>query len=314
MMALWNRFRSPRCAARAALDVSQLRGDSFGYGGDPMNTDRWREVNKANWESRVPLHTAPGGYHLDAFDDPRHVSRVVSYDLPRLGRLDGLDVVHLQCHIGTDTVSLSRVGAHSVTGLDFSPAALVAGRQLAERAGAAVEYVESDLYDAVDALGTARFDLVYTGIGAINWLPDIAHWGRVVAQLLRPGGRLFMREAHPMLWTMSDPRPDGLLVVEFPYFETEGVEFSEAVTYGGEGALAAPDIIHFNHGLSEIFNALWAAGLTITAFDEHRELPWNPLGDLMKNSDTYDGEFVLNHGRDRLALSYTLQATKPSHA
>jgi hypothetical protein len=134
----------------------------------------------------------------------------------------------------------------------------------------------------------------------------------VVAELLRPGGRFFMREAHPMLWTMSDPRPDGLLVVEFPYFETDGVEFSEPVTYGGEGALAAPDIIHFNHGLSEIFNALSAAGLTVTAFDEHREVPWNPLGDLMKASDTHHGEFVLGHGPDRLPLSYTLQAVKPA--
>jgi SAM-dependent methyltransferase len=277
-----------------------------------VTTDRWREVNKANWESRVPLHIGPGGYELDAFDDPGHLSGVVRYDLPRLGRLDGLDVVHLQCHIGTDTVSLARLGAHSVTGLDFSPSALAAARALAARAGTVVAFVESDLYDAVDALSPARFDLVYTGIGAICWLPDIARWAHVVAELLRPGGRLFMREGHPMLWTMSDPRPDGLLVVEFPYFETDGVAFSEPVTYSGEGTLAAPDIIHFNHGLSEMFNALSAAGLTITAFDEHREVPWNPLGDLMKASDTHPGEFVLDHGPDRLPLSFTLQAIKPA--
>lgn len=277
-----------------------------------MTADRWREVNKANWEARVPLHTAPGGYELDAFDDPGHLSSVVRYDLPRLGRLDGLDVVHLQCHIGTDTVSLARLGAGSVTGLDFSPSALAAARGLAVRAGAVVAFVESDLYDAVEALSPARFDVVYTGVGAICWLPDIARWAHVLAELLRPGGRLFMREGHPMLWTMSDPRADGLLVVEFPYFETDGVEFSEPVTYGGEGTLGAPDIIHFNHGLSEIFNALSAAGLTITAFDEHREVPWNPLGDLMKASDTHEGEFVLDHGPDRLPLSYTLQAIKPA--
>ena len=279
-----------------------------------MTDDRWREVNKANWESRVPLHVSPGGYDLDAFDDPTHLSSVVRYDLPGLGRLDGLDVVHLQCHIGTDTVSLARLGGRSVTGLNFSPSALAAARSLADRARAAVEYVESDMYDALDALGRARFDLVYTGIGAICWLPDIARWASVVAALLRPGGRLFMREAHPVLWTMSDPRPDGLLVVEFPYFETAGVEFSEPITYGGEGSLAAPDIIHFNHGLSEIFNALWAAGLTIAGFDEHRDLPWNPLGDLMKASDTHDGEFVLNNDPARLPLSYTLQAVKPADA
>ncbi|MGI8415976.1 MAG: SAM-dependent methyltransferase, partial [Nakamurella sp.] len=77
-------------------------------------TKDWRAINVANWESRVPVHTGPGGYDRDAFDDPSHLSDVVRYDLPRLGRLDGLDAVHLQCHIGTDTISLSRLGARSM--------------------------------------------------------------------------------------------------------------------------------------------------------------------------------------------------------
>jgi SAM-dependent methyltransferase len=277
-----------------------------------MRSDDWREVNKANWESRVPIHTGPGGYNLDAFDDPDHLSTVLRYDLPRLGRLDGLDVVHLQCHIGTDTIGLARIGARTVVGLDFSPSAVAAARALATRAKATIAFVESDLYDAVNTLGPACFDVVYTGIGAICWLPNIACWAQVVADLLRPGGRLFIREAHPVLWSMSDPRLDGLLVIEYPYFETDGVAFSESITYAGEGTLGAPDIINFNHGLSEIFNALWTAGLTITAFDEHRELPWNPLGEAMIPSDTHDGEFVLASGPHRMPLSYTLQAVKPA--
>ena len=113
----------------------------------------WRATNLANWESRVPVHTAPDGYDLAAFDDPTHLTDVVRYDLPRLGRLDGLDVVHLQCHIGTDTVSLARLGARSVTGVDFSPAALSAARSLSTRAGEDVAFTESDVYDSVDVLG-----------------------------------------------------------------------------------------------------------------------------------------------------------------
>jgi SAM-dependent methyltransferase len=277
-----------------------------------MTTEHWRDVNRANWESRVPIHTGPGGYDLQAFDDPDYLTDVVRYDLARLGRLDGLDVVHLQCHIGTDTVSLARLGARSVTGLDFSPSALTAARALAARAKNDVVFVESDLYGAVEALGPERFDVVYTGVGAICWLPDIMRWADVVAGLLRPGGRLFIREGHPVLWSLSDPRPDGLLVIEFPYFETDGTAFSEGATYAGEGTLASPDIVHFNHGLSEIFNALWAAGLVITAFDEHREVPWNALGEAMVASTTIPGEFVLANDPNRIPLSYTLQATKPS--
>ena len=83
-----------------------------------------------------------------------------------------------------------------------------------------MDFVQADVYDAVSALGADRFDLVYTGVGALCWLPDIRRWARTVAGLLRPGGRLFIREAHPMMWTLPRTAADDLLVVEDPYFET----------------------------------------------------------------------------------------------
>jgi SAM-dependent methyltransferase len=273
-------------------------------------TETWRDLNLANWESRVPIHTGPDGYDLAAFDDPEHLSDVVRYDLPRLGRLDGLDVVHLQCHIGTDTVSLARLGARSVTGLDFSPSAIAAARALSVRAGADVAFVEADVHDAVEALGAGQFDLVYTGIGALCWLPDIRRWASVVGGLLRPGGRLFIREGHPVLWAMSDPRPDGLLVIEYPYFETSGTHFVEDESYAGTGTgtVASPESVCFNHGLGEILTALLDAGFTVTAFEEHRELPWSFFEDAMSPSPEFGGEFVLTDGAERIPLTYTLQA------
>ncbi len=277
-----------------------------------MDNGGWRSINRANWDARVPVHIGPGGYDLAAFDDPAHLSAVVRYDLPRLGRLDGLDVVHLQCHIGTDTVSLARLGAASVTGLDFSSAAVGAGRDLAARAAAAARFVQADVYDAVRALGGSCADLVYTGIGALCWLPDIAGWAEVVAGLLRPGGRLFLREGHPVLWALGDPRPDGLLVLEYPYFETAGTAFREPSSYAGDGVLAAPDSVQFNHGLGEILGAVAAAGLTLTGFEEHREVPWNPLGSALRPSSEHPQEWVLAHGADRVPLTYTLRAVKPA--
>jgi SAM-dependent methyltransferase len=266
-------------------------------------------VNLANWNSRVAHHEK--GYGLEHFRaDPAHLSNVVRFDLPRLGRVEGLDVVHLQCHIGTDTLSLARLGARRVTGLDFSAPALAVAAQLAADCGAAIDYVESELYGAVDALGAGRFDLVYTGIGALCWLPDVRRWARVVAALLRPGGRLFMREGHPMLWTLADPRPDGLVVVEYPYFETEGVHFSEPVSYvAHDEPLRSPDIVHFNHGLAEVITAVMDAGMSLNAIEEHDTVPWNPLDDAME--DVGGGEYRLRTSPDRLAATYTLQATKP---
>ena len=112
--------------------------------------------------------------------------------------VNGLDGLHLQCHLGTDTLSLARLGAR-MTGLDLSPRSLAHAAVIAGRAGQEIDFVEADVYGAVDALGERRFDLVYTGIGALCWLPDIRRWAETVARLLRPGGRLFVRDGHPVL-------------------------------------------------------------------------------------------------------------------
>jgi 2-polyprenyl-3-methyl-5-hydroxy-6-metoxy-1,4-benzoquinol methylase len=266
------------------------------------------QVNLANWNSRVPHHEV--GYGLDVYrTDPAHLSAVVRFDRARLFDVDGLDGVHLQCHIGTDTLSLARLGAR-MTGLDFSAPALDVARRLADDTGAAIDYVESELYGAVDALGAGRFDFVYTGVGALCWLPDIRRWARLVATLLRPGGRLFMREGHPVLWATCDPRPDGLLVLEYPYFEMPGgTRFVETTTYvEHDGELSAPETIGFNHGLGEIVGALLAAGLRLTMLDEHDSVHWNALGDAMELGP--DQEWRLRTGRERIPLSYTLQAVK----
>ena len=271
-------------------------------------SDDYVEINRANWDSRVPFHEQ--GYRLERFrDDPAHLSGVVRFDRPLLGDVAGLDVVHLQCHIGTDTLSLARLGAR-MTGLDFSVPAIDVARRLAVDCGTEITYVAGEVYDAVEVLGRERFDLVYTGIGALCWLPDVCRWAQVVADLLRPGGRLFVREGHPMVWSLCDPRPDGLLVVEYPYFEVEGgTPFSEASSYvDHDGELASPDIVSFNHGLAEVVNALWAAGMQLTLFEEHRSVPWNVAGEAMVEDET--GEWTLRDQPERLAATYTMGAVK----
>lgn len=268
----------------------------------------YRELNLANWNSRVPHHER--GYPLADFRrDPSFLSHVVRFDRPRLGDLRGLAGVHLQCHLGTDTLSLARLGANMV-GLDFSAPALEVARNLARDCDAAIEYVEADVHDAEKALGPARFDLVYTGIGALCWLPNVERWAKVVSGLLKPGGRLFIREGHPMLWTLCDPRPDGLQVIEFPYFETpDGTEFAETKTYvEHDGELTSPRFVTFNHGLGEIITALMNAGMTLSAFEEHSSVPWDPFGSA--GTTDSDGETRLRHMPERLPASYTLQALK----
>jgi SAM-dependent methyltransferase len=270
----------------------------------------YHEVNRASWDERAPAHAASPDYGIQRFvDDPAHLSDVVRFDLPLLGDVAGLRGVHLQCHIGTDTVSLARLGA-SMTGLDFSPAALAEARALAVRTGADVSFVEADVYDAVAVLGAESFDLVFTGIGALGWLPDIRRWARTVADLLRPGGRLFLREGHPMLWSLADARPDGLLVVEHPYFEQpEPTVWDDAGTYVQTDAVFTATLTHeWNHGLGEIFTALTDAGLRVTDLVEHDSVPWEALPGQMTRDER--GEWRLTDRPERLPTTYTLQAVK----
>jgi SAM-dependent methyltransferase len=267
------------------------------------------DLNRANWDERADLHAASPDYQAATFvANPEHLSAVVRFDLPRLGDIAGLRAVHLQCHIGTDTLSLARLGAQ-MTGLDFSPASLAQARRLAQSCDTPIDYVEASVYDAASALAPASFDLVYTGIGALNWLPRIDDWARNVAALLKPGGRLFLREGHPLLFALDEDCRDEL-VIRHPYFEhMQPTVWDDDSTYvQTERTLTATVTHEWNHGLGEIITALLHHGLDISGLEEHDCLPWEALPGQMEVGD--DEEWRLRSGRERVPLSYTLQAIR----
>ena len=272
--------------------------------------DDYRIVNRVNWDERVPVHVASEFYAVDQLAaDPTALTSVVRFDVPRLGDIKGQRGVHLQCHIGTDTVSLARLGAR-MTGLDFSGEAITAARRLAAEAGVDADFVEADVYAAVDVLGAARFDLAYTGIGALCWLPEIRRWAAVVAALLAPGGRLFLREGHPVLWTIDERHTDRL-VIGYPYFETrEPIVFEDPTTYVEGDARLEHAVTHsWNHGMGEIVSALLDEGLVLTQLVEHDTVPWEALPGQMEQTGELR-EWQLVEHRERLPLTYTLQAVR----
>jgi SAM-dependent methyltransferase len=275
--------------------------------------DDYRDVNRAHWDDRAAAHAASVDYNIEAFaTDPDHLSDVVRFDLPRLGEVRGLRGVHLQCHIGTDTVSLARLGA-TMTGVDFSSRSLEQARALAARAGTPVEFVESDVYGATETLGGQTFDLVYTGIGAICWLPSISRWAQTVAALLEPGGRLFIREGHPVLWSLEQERDDDLLVIMSPYFETVEPEvWDEGGSYVDTDVEFTHNLAHeWHHGIGETVTALLDAGMTITGLAEHTTVPWDALPGKMRRVGEFR-EWQLAERPERLPHTFTLQAVKGS--
>lgn len=270
--------------------------------GDEYPVTEWRRTNRDAWDERVPLHCASKSYDLDAV--VRGLDKLRPWEDEELGSLEGLSVVHLQCHIGTDTVGLARRGAR-VVGLDFSEPALRVASELAQHCGLRIDWVCSDVYDAVSALGERTFDVVYTGIGALCWLPDLERWAAVVSELLRPGGTLYLTEIHPMAEALGG---DGRNIRE----DAIGTEFT--LWDDEEGSYAAPDASFENnatwsmiHPLSEVLSALLVTGLEIKLFHEFdvtpSPTPWLELGD--------DGLYRFPAGMLRFPLTYSIRATLP---
>lgn len=287
-----------------------------------MADQQWFVDNRANWDQRTAVHLTSTAYPMDEFvADRSKISHTVAYDRSDLGDVTGLRAVHLQCHVGTDTVSLARLGAR-VTGVDLSPASVAAATALAERTGDDCDFVVANVYDAVAALAEAghppgSFDLVYTGGGALCWLPDIAAWARVVAALLAPGGLLHVRDFHPITWSLGDPRPDGLLVLEHPYFETTHPHTAEDEVSYVSGTAEAPAITatrnhQWNHGIAETIMAVVDAGLELTLIREDRTSGWAFHPDAMVPVAGLDHEYEFADRPDRVPCTFTLQARKPA--
>ncbi len=273
-----------------------------------MPLDEHRRANRANWDDRVAIHWDSPVYDTAGFvTDPARLSDEVAFDAPYVGPVAGKRLLHLQCHMGKDTLSWARLGAE-VTGIDFSEAAIAAARCLSAESGTPGRFLVAELYDAPQVLAET-FDVVYTGVGALNWLPDIARWGQVVAGFLAPGGLFYIREGHPMLFCL-DWRRDEELLVRYPYFETvEPVPDDDPSTYAGPGTVAHARTYEWNHGLGETVTALLNAGLVMTSLREHRDLAWQGLPQMTRGDD---GRWRLpEHQRDLVPVMFSLTARRP---
>ena len=264
--------------------------------------EQWRETNRENWDERVPIHVSGKFYDVEGFK--AGAERLRPFELDEVGDVTGKDLVHLQCHFGMDTLSWARLGAR-VTGLDFSGPAVEAATKLAGEMGIEAEFVESDVYDAVNALGGRDFDIVYTGLGALIWLPDIRRWAKIVAELLRPGGFLYLAEFHPFTNVFGDDD----LTVEHDYFHgEEPTVWDEPGTYADlEAETAHNQTFEWNHTMSDVMNAVIGAGLTVELLNEH-DYTLFPRWPILEKSgfDT----FRLPEGTPSLPLMYSIRARR----
>jgi len=275
---------------------------------DQLETQRL-SANRANWDARAVVHAASDFYDIDRYvRDRAFVSPIVRDDHLIVGDVTGRSLLHLQCHIGTDTISWARLGAHA-TGLDFSPSSLAVARDLSSRCAAPVTYVEGNVLDAPSVL-ERRFDVVYASIGVLPWIPSVSSWAKAAAACLEPGGTLYLRDGHPYNSTFDYERDDELLVAVGPYFQREGPQRSdEPWTYTDGPGVHAAENYQWAHGLGEAITAFIDAGLVIQRVDEQDSIPWQALPWLVRDGA---GEYRMPADRPAMPLTFSILATSPS--
>ncbi|MFI6419600.1 class I SAM-dependent methyltransferase [Streptomyces sp. NPDC050842] len=268
----------------------------------------WREANRARWDERVPIHAAGSFYDLDSFRAGKDALR--DFELAEVGDVTGRSLLHLQCHIGLDTLSWARHGAAHVVGLDFSEPAVETARSLAADLGFSQDraaFVAADVYDAAEAVPDSAYDIVYTGCGALNWLPDIERWAETAASLVAPGGFLYVAEFHPLTDSLDDET--GSRIVN-DYFVREPWVDTTPGTYADLDA----DTVHnrsveWVHPVGEVVTALARAGLRIESLREHDASLYPRYGALQRHEDGY---YRFPADRPRIPLMYSIKATRPA--
>jgi SAM-dependent methyltransferase len=266
--------------------------------------------NRELWDAWTKIHVDSAFYDVPSFRNGVRPIRLRDYEREEMGTVEGRTLLHLQCHFGLDTLSWARLGA-TVTGIDFSEEAIGAARALAAELGIAATFIASDLYRLPEVLDE-QFDIVYTSRGVLGWLPDIAEWGRVAAQFVRPGGLLYVTEIHPVANVFeSEGVAPGELRLAYPYWS-----HPDPLRFDVKGSYADPDartegLVEYgwNHSLGEIVTALVDAGLELAFLHEFDFVSW-PVDFLVQGDD--DRWRLPKGSLGSLPLFFSLRATKPS--
>jgi SAM-dependent methyltransferase len=258
------------------------------------------ETNRKTWNEKVKIHANSSMYDLVAFKTGK--SSLMPYEQKALGDVKGKSMLHLQCHFGQDTLSWSRLGA-KCTGVDLSDEGIKLAKELNDE-------LQLDAYFiCCNVLETSKFvdetfDIVFTSYGVIGWLPDLKPWGKMIAERLKSGGIFYMVEFHPIVWMFD--YLDGKSVMKHGYMQDDVIYEEYEGTYANQDSKMISKEYGWNHGLSEVINALTEAGLQIEYLNEHNESPYDVLPELIKT------DRGMYRTKDQLyPLIFEIKATKP---
>lgn len=266
------------------------------------SADEYVGKNRDLWDKRVRAHLRDGLYPSAKVEAGTY--EVGLPDRVDVGDVAGMRLLHLQCNAGADTLFFARKGA-SVVGVDFSEEAIVEARRLADATGLEAQFVCSDIY-ALPALGLGRFDVIYTSMGVLWWLPDLAGWAELIADHLNPDGFSYIHEIHPLASVFD--ADEGKLVAAHDYFGIgEPLTFETTGTYYDAPDFAAEPATECGwvHTLAEVVTSLAAVGLQIEYLREYATTGFRMLPSLERDGD---GHWTTPPGTARVPLTFSLRA------
>jgi ubiquinone/menaquinone biosynthesis C-methylase UbiE len=247
----------------------------------------------------VEAHLKSAFYDMEGFMKG-HTS-LNEIELNLLGDVNGKSILHLQCHFGQDSISLSRMGAQ-VTGIDLSDKAIHTATEIAKTTHSDAKFICCDLYELPNYL-TEKFDIVFTSYGTIGWLPDMDKWAKIVSQYIKPGGQFVFAEFHPMVWMYDD----NFEKITYSYFNTGAIIETEQGTYADKDAAITQSSITWNHSMGEVINSLIKNGLELLSLEEFDYSPYNCFN---KAVAVGPKKYRIPQFNDALPMVYAIHARK----
>ncbi|WP_294283091.1 class I SAM-dependent methyltransferase [uncultured Chryseobacterium sp.] len=263
--------------------------------------ENYLETNRKSWNAKVEPHLKSDFYFVDEFLKGR--TSLNSIELELLGEIVGKSILHLQCHFGQDSISLSRLGAQ-VTGVDLSDTAIEAAKNLARKAETSTEFICTDLYNLPNILDR-KFDMVFTSYGTIGWLPDLKKWAEIINRFLKPGGKFVMAEFHPVVW-MFDDDFEG---IKYNYFNEKPIIETYEGTYAYQSADLVQEYVMWNHPLADVLQNLILNQMEITQF---KEFDCSPYPCFRHVNEFEKGKWRIPQFGNKIPLVYAVEAIKKS--
>lgn len=256
------------------------------------------EINKELWNKKTPIHLESEFYDNTSFIEGRSSLNQVELDL--LGDIKNKSILHLQCHFGQDSISLSRLGAN-VTGVDLSDKSILTAKELAIKTNQDVTFVNCNVYD-IDKHLTEQYDIIYTSYGTIGWLPDLDIYFDLIQKFLKSDGQFIIVEFHPFVWMWDDKFKN----IEHSYFNIKPIIEESDTTYTDGDKHAKTTEVSWNHNFGEIFKALKNNDLQVTDFREYNYSPYDCFNNTIKTEKGYQ----IKDWEEKAPLLYSLVANK----